>query len=141
MKKILLLSILLKSSMFAVICQTSSFTFGGLVRQYIVHVPAGYTPTVSIPLVIALHNAYGSASDFLNITGFNTLADNKNFMVVYPNGTGNPSSWNAGGCCYSAMYNNIDDVGFISALIDTLKSKYSINSSKVYAIKQLTLFH
>lgn len=116
----------------AIICQTGSFMYGGLKRDYIVHIPTGYNPSDSIPLIVALHNAYGSASDFANATGLNKVADDKKFIVVYPNGTGTPSSWNGGGCCFSAVTNNVDDVGFISVLIDTIKSKYSIDTLKVY---------
>ncbi len=103
-----------------------------LAREYIKHIPATYNPSEPIPLMIALHNAYGSASEFVTMTKLSEKADEEGFIVVYPNGTGNPKFWNAGGCCGSAMNNDIDDVGFISVLIDTLCVSYNIDTTKIF---------
>jgi polyhydroxybutyrate depolymerase len=113
--------------------QVDTLLFDGLKRTYLVHFPPSYDGSSLMPLVIALHPLYGSASSFETMTGFSTKADTENYIVVYPNGTGNPTSWNAGGCCYPASTNNIDDVGFISALIDTLTKHYNIDSTRIYA--------
>src|SRR6185369_11336984 len=66
-------------------------------------------------------------------------ADAENFIIVYPDGLTNPvattvRTWNAGKCCgQNASTRNIDDVGFISGLIDQLKTKYRVDAKKVYA--------
>jgi polyhydroxybutyrate depolymerase len=86
-----------------------------------------------MPIVIALHPLYGSAGSFEAMTGFSNKADIEHFIVVYPNGTGSPASWNAGGCCSPATTNRINDVGFIAALIDTLTRHYNIDSTRIYA--------
>jgi pimeloyl-ACP methyl ester carboxylesterase len=41
--------------------------------------------------------------------------------------------WNAGNCCGAAMTDSINDVGFISLLIDTLSEKYNIDTARIYA--------
>jgi len=82
--------------------QTDTLTIDGLKRVYFVHVPSSYNGGVSVPLVIAIHNAFGTAGSFEMLTGFSTKADLEGFIVAYPSGTGNPTSWNAGSCCYSA---------------------------------------
>jgi polyhydroxybutyrate depolymerase len=55
------------------------------------------------------------------------VADTANFIVVYPAGVG--LEWNNG----FGYYSSADDVGFISALIDTMEQNFSIDTSRVYA--------
>jgi len=102
-------------------------------REYLLHVPASYDGNDSVPLIIALHNGYGNAADFENMTDLSIKSDSEGFIVAYPNGTGNPRMWNAGNCCGDAMTDSVNDVGFISLLIDTLSEKYNIDSARVYA--------
>jgi polyhydroxybutyrate depolymerase len=113
--------------------QVDTLLFDGLKRTYLVHLPPSYDGSSLMPLVVALHYLSGSASSFETITGFSTKANREHYIVVYPNGTGNPSSWNAGGCCPPASTNHINDVGFISTLIDTLTKHYKIDSTRIYA--------
>jgi polyhydroxybutyrate depolymerase len=58
------------------------------------------------------------------------------FIVVYPDGSGRLDwyllTWNCGFCCGYALENNIDDVGFIRALIRYLQEKYAINRNMIY---------
>ena len=119
---------------FFTFAQNLTFPFEGLQRESLVHQPLNYNGTDTIPLLIALHNAYGSAGEFEAMTKLSVKADSFNFMVVYPNGTGSPKFWNAGGeCCGSAKDENINDVGFISSLIDTICKSYHIDTNKIYA--------
>jgi len=73
----------------------------------------------------------------MRTSGFNTLADEKDFIVAYPNGTGRFGdkllTWNGGTCCAYAVDHQIDDVGFIRALITELESKYKIDPKRIYA--------
>jgi len=105
----------------------------GLTRSYTINLPPSYYDASSFSLVLALHGGGGSSSQFEKSTKLTDKANAAGFIVVYPNGTGLIQTWNAGQCCGSAMNNNIDDVRFISMLIDKLISKYKINPKKVYA--------
>jgi polyhydroxybutyrate depolymerase len=113
--------------------QYDTLNYDGIDRAYLLHVPPSYDGLLAVPLVVVLHPYSGNPSGFQSETGFSNKADANNFIVVYPEGTGSPRSWNAGNCCGSAMTNNIDDVGFISALIDTLTAHYNIDSTRIYA--------
>ena len=115
--------------------QTDSLQFGGIWRAYILHLPVSYSGTTKLPLMIGLNGLGGTASGFETITGFSTKADAENFIVIYLNGTGSPANWNCGGSWAqpSSMASNNDDVGYISALIDTLSRRYKIDSTRVYA--------
>jgi polyhydroxybutyrate depolymerase len=87
-------------------------------------------------LLIALHGGHGTGKRMIDLTmgGFDTLADQENFIVVYPNGIG--KNWNDGRlnlpASYKAHNRNIDDVGFISALIDELVKTKNVDPKRVY---------
>jgi polyhydroxybutyrate depolymerase len=65
------------------------------------------------------------------------LADREAFLAVYPNGTGRFDkrllTWNAGSCCGYAAMKNVDDVGFVRALIDRLTQAVPIDRRRIYA--------
>lgn len=117
--------------------QYNSISFDGYDRTYLLHLPSGYIETESIPLVIAMHGGFGSAINLQNQSQLSVKADAENFIVVYPEGVKggilNIRTWNAGWCCGNASNLNIDDVGFIDALLDTLISQYSIDTNRIYA--------
>lgn len=111
---------------------TNSIPVSGLDRTYHVHVSAVYSEGVSAPLVIALHGSSGSGKYMREFTGFNSAADKENFFVVYPDGVG--GNWNDGreDMTSRAYRENIDDVSFISELIDALAGDYSVDKNRVY---------
>lgn len=108
-------------------------TVDGLVRNYILNLPPGYYDSSGFSLVIALHGGGGSASQFERTNLLTEKANASGFIVIYPEGTGVIKTWNAGTCCGSAVTNQINDVKFISQLIDKLLATYKINPKKVYA--------
>jgi polyhydroxybutyrate depolymerase len=111
---------------------SSSITSGGLQRTFNVHVSSQYDKNTPIPLLIVLHGGGGTGQEMIKFTGFNAISDRENFIVVYPDGFEN--HWNDGRGVqrYSAQAQNVDDVGFISALIDHLSSQYNIDAKRVY---------
>jgi len=93
--------------------------------------------TKSLPLVIVLHGGGGNARNAAYMTGFSRKSDEEGFIVVYPNGTGKLKrdillTWNAGNCCGYALENNIDDTGFIDALIERLERQLPINERQIF---------
>jgi len=118
-----------------------SIDYGGLTRKYNVHLPSDYNANTPMPAVIFLHGGGGSMRGAY-WEGMNHSADKLGFILVIPDGTGRIADrylvWNAGqrgdsACCGYAVKNNIDDVGFISAMIDQLKAKFNVDSSRIYA--------
>ena len=111
----------------------NSIEVDGLTRTYIVHVPPSYDEMTPTPLVLVLHGGGGSAQKMVNFTKFSTLSDQEGFIVVYPNGVEN--HWNDGRGVhrYRAHRENIDDVKFISVLIDHLSQEYTIDETRIYA--------
>jgi polyhydroxybutyrate depolymerase len=114
-------------------------------RSYSMYIPSTWKSDVVSPLLIALHGLSGWDLQLMDNTAFNNLAEANNFIVVYPNGTGEKlgdrgiRSWNGGqvgwctsGNCPPSQISKIDDVGYISKLIDDVSSRYPIDPKRVY---------
>ena len=122
-----------------IICFTFNFCFtqwfdlnhNGINRTYYVSYPNG--PAEPSGLIINMHGFGGNASGQLSGTQMNSYAHPENIAVVYPqglpSGIGSPS-WNVGTFW---DFNEQDDVGFISAMIDDIASNFDIDLNKVYA--------
>ncbi|MGB8646007.1 MAG: PHB depolymerase family esterase [Anaerolineae bacterium] len=114
---------------------SDSMTVGALERTYLLHIPTGYTAARAWPLVILLHGGGGTGKEMMTHTrgGMNALADQEGFIVAYPDGI--DKQWNDGRQLdqVRAMRENIDDVGFLSALIDRLIDTRNVDSHRVYA--------
>ena len=53
--------------------------------------------------------------------------------MVYPEGTGKNKSWNGGHCCGEAAQKNVDDAGFVRALINELSATLPIDPKQIHA--------
>ena len=112
--------------------QTGSFEFEGRTRDYIVSLPDNFSDTTNFPLVIYLHSYGWTAQQGMDYTLMNLVADTSGFIVVFPNAV--DRRWNSGiGENPDWPDPDVDDVGFINALIDTLSNHYSINLKRIYA--------
>ena len=111
-----------------------SILHDGMMRTFRVHVPPSGVGASSLPIVLMLHGGGGSARQFETASsGMNVVADREGFIAVYPDGTGRIQTWNAGGCCGGAVTNDVDDVGFIAALLDHLEGALCVDRARVYA--------
>jgi len=128
--KIFLLSLFLP---FAAFTQSTVQTIehGGITRSYRLYVPDIYDGNTSVPLIFNLHGYTSNALQQEIYGDFRGIADTANFILVHPEGTldaaGN-SFWNAFGTT-----SGVDDVGFISALIDKIDEDYNIDLTRVYS--------
>jgi len=120
---------------------TEQVMIDGIRRTYVIKLPKNYYADDSNrALVIGLHGGGGSANQFERAYGFDQKADQEGFVAVYPDGVQKQDgqgllkvrTWNAGTCCDFAMYTDVDDVKFISTLIDNISSRFHINRKKVY---------
>jgi len=132
MKKILLFSagILLSGLSFTQTTLTESFDYDGATREYRIYIPEIYDDSQPTPLVFNLHG-YGSNNVAQEAYGdFRPVADTANFIIVHPQGLVDglgSTHWNTFGT------STVDDVGFISALIDTIYSQYNIDGNRIYS--------
>jgi len=118
----------------------NSLNVSGTERDYLVYNPAT-AASKKLPLMIVLHGGLGNAEIMESATGMNAVADNGQFVVAYPNGTGgrmpfmrDKRTWNAGACCGPAQENKVDYVKFIRMMIDDIEGKYAIDNTRIYVV-------
>jgi len=105
-------------------------------RTYLLHVPAELPAGEPAPLVIALHGLSMDGEGMEAITGFSELADERKFVVAYPDGLGRMwRFWERHelGQRVRGEAGYADDVGYIAALIDALVAEKLVDGRKVYA--------
>lgn len=113
-------------------------TSDGRTRSYHLYVPSALQPG-PMPLLIALHGGTGWGAQFQRNSGFDELAEANGFLVVFPDGVGIGDNadqfrtWNGGYCCGTAVKQDVDDVGFIAALIDAIVGEYDVDTSQIFA--------
>jgi polyhydroxybutyrate depolymerase len=110
--------------------QEGSLTVDGRERSYRLYVPASL-PSGETALVIAMHGGLGSPDQFAANSRFDEAAEANGFLVVYPEGIGR--TWNGGACCGQAAREDVDDVAFISALIDLLEAQFEVDPNRIFA--------
>ena len=113
--------------------ESGSLEHGGIERNWLAYVPAAKTPAPA--LVLVMHGSRGDAQRIRAASryGFDVLAERFGFIAVYPNGYEN--HWNdcRAGANYSANTENIDDVGFLRALVKQLVAEQGVDPARVFA--------
>jgi polyhydroxybutyrate depolymerase len=104
---------------------------GRFERVYRVYIPESYTDTDDpIPLLFVFHGAGGTGSGIASISAFHELADQEGFIAVFPDGIntiwddGRPPDPNVG---------LVDDIGFVSGMVETLTRSLNIDATRIYA--------
>jgi polyhydroxybutyrate depolymerase len=114
----------------------------GTNRYYKVHVPPSYQMSPA-PLVINFHGGGGNPDAAEEgIGGMNAKADQEGFIAVYPQGSRgvdqsekiNMYYWNAGkGVELDFIDYAVDDISFISRMLDKLEEDFAVDANRVYA--------
>jgi polyhydroxybutyrate depolymerase len=112
--------------------QTGRLDSGGLTRSYVIHTPPGYEAGRAVPLVLVFHGSPGSGESMRQFSELDGLGDDTGWLVAYPDAT---ADW-AEGCngCARADRDGVDDVQFVSDLIDTLAVRFAVDTDRVYAL-------
>jgi len=125
-------------------------------RTYLYYIPSGYTSSTAVPLLFSFHGIGSSGEEQETLTSFAELAEQEGFIAVFPDATtleedDNPcaenligkynpvlagldlTQWNLG-LNWSLQYcAGVDDVGFVSDMIDWFETNYNIDTSRIYA--------
>ncbi|HQW45888.1 MAG: T9SS type A sorting domain-containing protein [Bacteroidetes bacterium] len=107
-----------------------SFVHGGLMRTYRLYIPAIYNANNAVPVVLNLHGYTSNGLQQELYADFRPIADTANFIIAHPDGTFDATNnrfWNVFGL------SPVDDNGFLTALLDTIATHYTVNPNKVYA--------
>src|ERR1700726_3345452 len=112
--------------------QQASIRIGDMTREFLEYVPRDISP--HSPPVIVPHGALMDAKSMREWTGyeFDQLADQRGFVVVYPDGY--KHAWNDchSEATFAAHTENIDDMGFAKGLIAGEVAQRQIDEKHVY---------
>lgn len=98
--------------------------------------PSDYAREREYPLVLLLHG-YGAGALAQNAyLGVSAFVDELDFVLVIPDGTqdaGGRRFWNATPACCDFNGENVDDVGYLSDLVEEVSEGVRIDTGRVYA--------
>jgi polyhydroxybutyrate depolymerase len=108
-----------------------TFTFDGARRTYRVYVPSSLPAGKAVPAVLVLHGGFGTGKGAERQGNWDSAANRGRFLLVLPDGLAR--SWNAGSCCGPPQRNGVDDVSFLTELLERVTSDYGVDPTRVYA--------
>lgn len=138
--------------------QNKTLNWGGVARQYLEYVPESYTGDKPAPVLFFLHGLGDTNSNSFNGTNFKQIADEKGWILIYPQaldytlelpyGIGTYDfgyAWAAGvtvevtftiyGMPLSfnvTLNDGVDDSGFLNATLDAVSQEYHVDADSVF---------
>jgi polyhydroxybutyrate depolymerase len=108
-----------------------SFSFKGVKREYFPYIPKAYVKGRAASLVLILHGGSGGARYMVSFTGLGPYAERDTAILVAP--AAFRRRWNDGRFIVkNPKTGEEDDVGFLSALIESLCAKYTIDRKRIF---------
>ncbi len=110
---------------------------GGSSYRYVVYIPPGYRGDSAVPLVVVLHGCNTTADQQTIASGYEPLARQHRFIVVYPDVD---AADRAHGHCWKGIWDSAaegrgrGDAGAIAAMTRAVMAHWHVDSSRVYAI-------
>lgn len=116
---------------------TVALEHGGRTRRYHLHVPPNADGKLGSPLLVVLHGGGGSGEQARDTTGLAEAGKRAGYVVVFPDGTGplrgRLLTWNSGGIPVQAVERDVDDVGFLRAVVADVERRVPIDRRRVFA--------
>ena len=116
-----------------------TMTVAGRERTYRLYLPSDL-PRGPVPLLIGLHGGNSSGDQFARTDKIEGLAESNGFIAAHPDGVKTPGQsgghWIGGLCCAvgsAAARENVDDVGFIDALVTAIEREHELDADRIYA--------
>jgi poly(hydroxyalkanoate) depolymerase family esterase len=103
-------------------------------QHYELYVPSTYKAGTPMPLVVALHGCTQTADSFRVLTRWDTVAEAKGFIVVFPQqdpGSNNMSCWNF--FQDKSMHRSAGEPAKIAAVTNYVEQNYAVDPHRVYA--------
>jgi polyhydroxybutyrate depolymerase len=113
--------------------EEKSIVVDGRTRNFIVYTPKQQTKA-PLPMVFVLHGGgSGTSQQLERFTKFNDVAEREGFITCYPEGY--DGNWNDGrGVSFiKAHSENVDDVKFLRAVVDSVAKEQKVDRSKIFA--------
>jgi poly(3-hydroxybutyrate) depolymerase len=108
--------------------ETTKELIPGSPRRWLTYLPSNYAALTAngqkLPLVLSLHGRNGSGRWQAAISKWHEVAEDRGFIVVYPQGIG--ATWT------TSMATDNRDVLFLQALIEELKTQYAVDPTRIF---------
>ena len=106
-----------------------SITVDGVARRYLITIPEPrWRRTEPVPVVFDFHGLMEGADIHSTMTGYSEVAQQEGFVVVFPEGTGQPLRWDISGDPSTNA-----DLAYFDALLEEVGNTECIDTSRVYA--------
>ncbi|HRI20415.1 MAG TPA: PHB depolymerase family esterase [Panacibacter sp.] len=112
---------------------SSDFVIDGIARTFTYYMPVNYGRTNGYPLLIILHNLNENAGQLIKKYGeaLHAKADSTDCIIVYPDAV--DGRWNISPAIVSGAVAPVNDVRFISILIEYFVQQYGADAKRIYA--------
>jgi polyhydroxybutyrate depolymerase len=107
--------------------ENQTVTVDGVDRSYRLYVPPSAVATKPLPLVLNLHGLSSNVAQQVAVSQFEPLAATEGFVVVTPQGLGDPAKWGFDNTPQNA------DLPFFTALLDQVEARGCIDTARVYS--------
>ena len=111
---------------------SQTIEYDGNTREYELYIPSSYSENFLSPLMFNFHGGNGTSQGQIAISDMRDLADNNNFILVYPQAIADPTDDGSLNWIFKGESDH-DDIYFIDTLISELSSQYQIDLERVYA--------
>jgi poly(hydroxyalkanoate) depolymerase family esterase len=101
--------------------------------SYELYVPSTYRAGTPVPLVVALHGCTETADVYRQLSGWDSLAETKGFIVLFPqqsSSRNNQSCWNW--FQQANMQRGSGEPSMIAGTVSSIEQNHSIDSHRVY---------
>ncbi len=124
--------------------QQDSVLVDNLERHFVYYIPANYTPSAPVSVVVGLHGLGGTMQDIADLTDMSAVADTANIILISPQaldfsylGYDLGTAWNTGMTVNLlgqtiAINPDVNDVLFIQKLVDSVRNHYAVADHQVF---------
>lgn len=116
---------------------TVTLSHGNRNRRYVLHVPPRADEKAPAPLLLVLHGGGGNGEQAREATALAEIGTRAGFAVAFPDGTGplrgKLLTWNSGGIPVYAVEHDVDDVGFVRAVVADIQQRIAVDVTRVFA--------
>jgi polyhydroxybutyrate depolymerase len=106
-------------------------------RPFTLKVPTGYVAGQAVPLVVLLHGYSATAAIQDSYFKLSALSETRTFLLALPDGLvdGNSNQfWNASDACCNFFGSPVDDVAYLTAVVNDVKRRYAVDPKRVFLI-------
>lgn len=106
-------------------------------RPYTLKVPATYSKAKPAPLLVLLHGYTLDGADQERRFALTKIADDQGILYAIPDGTKDDNGfrfWNATDGCCDQFGKKVDDVAYLKALIQDVKSRYRVDEKRIFLV-------